>query len=239
MVRILLISDIHGNYPALQAVAKQADIGSCDYILNCGDSIVYAPFANQVLHWLSSHDVVSILGNTDSKVIKLLKGKTFKKPAKKEKRIMYNHTAETLTRNNRSFLLGLSRKKKLKIKKRCIAIYHGSPAKHTEFLFATTPEIRFHELAEISNADIIITGHSHDPYHKIIANTHFINPGSVGRMFDGIPQASFAILTLKADTAHVKLYRCGYAVEEVVTELARAGLPKIYAEMYRKGRKLN
>jgi len=239
MVRILVISDIHGNYPALQAVAEQADIRNCDYILNCGDSTVYAPFANQVLDWLKRHKVISILGNTDRKVIKLLKGKNFKKPGKETKRVMYIHTAETLTRENQLFLKDMRPEKKLKIKKRRIAMFHGSPEKHTEFLFASTPERRFQELAAQSHIDIILTGHSHTPFYKNIAETHFINPGSVGRMFDGMAQASFAILTLDRHTTHVQLSRCNYDIEAVVTELASEGLPNIYAEMYRKGKKLN
>ena len=239
MVRILVISDIHGNYPALRAVADHADIESCEYILNCGDSTVYAPFANQVLNWLGKHDVISILGNTDCKIIKLLKGKKFKKPATKEKRIMYAHTAEMLTRKNRLFLRGLSKHKTLKVKKRRIAMFHGSPEKHTEFLFATTPKRRFRELAEQCCADIIITGHAHTPYHTYIAKTHFINPGSVGRMFDGNAQASFAILTLDTQTVQVQLYRCDYDIDAVIRGLTSEGLPNIYAEMYKKGKKLN
>ena len=239
MVRILVISDIHGNYPALRAIADHADIGSCDYILNCGDSTVYAPFANQVLRWLDRHHVISILGNTDRKVITLLKGKNFKKPSTKDKRVMYTHTAETLTRKNRLFLRGLSKHHTLKIKKRRVEMFHGSPAKHTEFLFAATPKHRFQELAEQSRADIILTGHSHTPYHKHIARTHFINPGSAGRMFDGNAQASFAILTMDKHTVQVQLYRCDYAIEEVIAKLASEGLPDIYAEMYRQGKKLN
>ena len=239
MVRILIISDIHGNYPALQAVADHADIKACDYIFNCGDSTVYAPFANQVLHWLGKHNVISILGNTDCKIIKLLKGKTFKKPSTQEKRVMYTHTAETLTRKNRLFLAGMTKKKSLKIKKKRIAMFHGSSEKHTELLFATTPKRRFQELADHSRANIIITGHSHTPYSKTIAKTHFINPGSVGRMFDGNPHASFALLTLEKSGVQVELKRCDYDIEAVVTKLADEDLPHIYAEMYRKGKKLN
>jgi len=111
MTRILVISDIHGNYPALQAVAEQADIKRCDYIFNCGDCTVYAPFANQVLNWLIEHKAVSIRGNTDDKVIKLLNGKNFKKPGKAEKRIMYTHTAQTLTTNNQAILKGFKKKR--------------------------------------------------------------------------------------------------------------------------------
>jgi putative phosphoesterase len=239
MIRILIISDIHGNYPALQAVAGQADIARCDYIFNCGDSTVYAPFPNQVLDWLTEHDAVSILGNTDDKVIKLLTEKNFKKPGKVEKRIMYTHTAQILSPANRSILRGFTRKKKLEIQDMHIGLFHGSPAKHTEFLFADTPDKRFRQLARDCSADIIITGHSHTPYHKIINTTHFINPGSVGRMFDGIPQASFAIIELYKTKVQVNLYRCDYDIEQVVAELEDAELPDIYAAMYRMARKLN
>ncbi len=239
MSRILLISDIHGNWPALQTVAEQADISHCDYILNCGDSTVYAPFGNEVLDWLSAHQALSILGNTDSKVVKLLKGKTFKKPNKPEKRIMYIHTAETLARRNRKFLLGLKKKAKLDVENHRLAFFHGSPEKHTEFLFPFTLSERFEQLAASTDADLIITGHSHVPYHKIIANTHFINPGSLGRMFDGEPTASFALLELDAKKVRVAFRRCSYDIEQVVDSLNREGLPKIYADMYRQGRKLN
>ena len=239
MIRILVISDIHGNYPALEAVAGQADIARCDYIFNCGDSTVYAPFANQVLDWLTEHGAVSILGNTDDKVIKLLKGKRFNKPGKAEKRIMYTHTAQILTSENRSILRGFTKKTKLEARDTLIKLFHGSPAKHTEFLFADTPDKRFRQLARNCRADIIITGHSHTPYYKIINTTHFINPGSVGRMFDGIPRASFAILELDRTKVQVNLYRCDYDIELVVAGLKNAELPDIYADMYRMGRKLN
>ncbi len=239
MTRILLISDIHGNYPALQAVAEEADITRCDYIFNCGDCTVYAPFANQVLNWLTEHGAVSIRGNTDDKVVKLLKGKTFKKPGKAEKRIMYTHTAEALTRQNQSILKGLKKKKTVTVDNRSIGLFHGSPARHTEFLFADSPDERFRQLARESEADIIVTGHSHTPYHKITAETHFINPGSVGRMFDGIPLASFAVLNLGKKKVQVQLCRCAYDVEKVVARLKETGLPDIYAEMYRQGKKLN
>jgi predicted phosphodiesterase len=54
-MRILLISDIHGNYPALQAIDRQLDAASFDYIVNPGDSLVYAPFPNETLAWLAKH----------------------------------------------------------------------------------------------------------------------------------------------------------------------------------------
>jgi putative phosphoesterase len=247
-MRILLISDIHGNYPALRAIDRQLDAASFDYIINSGDSLVYAPFPNETLDWLSSHQTVSILGNTDRKVIKLLSGKSFKKPGKPEKRIMYTSTAEQLTTINRRYLLSLATTCTVKFSplgrtannhRKSLGVFHGSPADHDEFLFADTPDARFRQLAGLTDCHIVVTGHSHTPYYKTLSNVHFINPGSVGRMFDGDPRASCAILELTADTLTVQHLRISYEIAEVVAKIRENNLPEIYAEMFQIGRKMN
>ena len=238
-MKILLLSDIHGNFPALEAVSQQARPLACKHILNCGDTTVYAPFPNETIDWLRRHRAFSIRGNTDDKVIKLLKGKTFKKPSKPEKRIMYASTAAALTEKNAGFLLKLKKNKILRIGRHCVGLFHGSPADHDELLFADTPEKRFLELAAATSCQVVITGHSHSPYHKIAGGVHFINPGSVGRMFDGRPEASYAILELAQDSVNVTHYRCPYDVEEVVRALQQQQLPAIYGKMFRTGTKRN
>ncbi len=239
MNRILVLSDIHGNWPALQAIAAEANLDHGDLIVNCGDSTVYAPFANQVLDWLRDQQALSILGNTDSKVVKLLQGKNFKKPSRAEKRIMYTHTAETLSCQNQQMLLALKKKGRVAFVGRQIVFFHGSPEKHTEFLFSSTPEERFRELAHHAEADIILTGHTHEPLHKIVDGVHFFNPGAVGRMFDSNPAASYLILELSKKKIQARFYRCAYDVEEIITRLRQEDLPKIYIDMFRQGRKLN
>lgn len=239
MTRLLVLSDIHGNWPALLAVAAQADLSRVDQVINCGDTTVYAPFANQVLDWLADCRALSILGNTDSKVCRLLQGESFRKPGSADKRIMYLHTAETLSRQNQQRLLALKKHGRLEVEGRRIAFFHGSPAKQSEFLYADTPKKRWRELADHAKADIILTGHTHEPYHKIIGGTHFLNPGSVGRMFDGNPAASYLILELGRKKIRAEFRRCAYDAELVAQGLAQAGLPEIYAEMFRQGRKLN
>ncbi len=238
-MNILLISDIHGNYPALMAVSEAAAKFDCTHILNCGDSLVYAPFPNETLIWLQEHKTFSIRGNTDDRVIKLVKGKNFKKPSKPDKRIMYTSSAEALTPENKTYLLGLKKKKLLRLGHTFIGMYHGSPADHEEFLFADTPERRFKELARETNCEIIVTGHSHSPYHHYIGGVHFMNPGSVGRMFDDNPEASFAVLTIKKGKIAVSHYRCPYDVEAVAQKIVDCQLPAVYGEMFRTGSKLN
>lgn len=238
-MNILLISDIHGNYPALEAVGRAVAPLNCTHVLNCGDSLVYAPFANETLDWLRLHRAFSIRGNTDDRVIKLLKGKNFKKPSKPEKRIMYTSTAANLSPENRAFMLELKKKKLLRLGHTFIGLFHGSPADHEEFLFADTPEKRFKELAKETSCEIIITGHSHTPYARYVGGVHFINPGSVGRMFDGCPEAAYAVLTIDKGAIAVTHYRCPYDVEAVVRSLQANNLPEIYTEMFRTGSKRN
>jgi predicted phosphodiesterase len=247
-IRTLLLSDIHGNYPALLAIDREVDAPAFDYIVNCGDSLVYAPFPNETLRWLKRRNAISILGNTDRKVINLLKGQQFAKPRKPEKRIMYSSTAEALAAEERHLLLSFAASETLILnssqkgspnKPISLGIFHGSPADPDELLFADTPDDRFHELAAQLEHRIVVTGHSHSPYHKYLAGIHFINPGSAGRMFDGDPRASCAILEITTENIKVQHLRISYDIAGVVAAIRKEQLPEIYATMFLQGRKLN
>jgi len=238
-MRVLLLSDIHGNLPALLTIEHFFDGQPFDAVLNCGDSTVYAPFPNETLQWLQEKKACSILGNTDQKVITLLQGSTFKKPHDEEKRVMYRSTMESLNSQSKTYLLALPDSQQLELAGYRIGLFHGSPDHPRELLFAQTPDARFHELRHLTDCRIVVTGHSHSPYYKYINGTHFINPGSAGRMFDGNPEASCATLTITGPEIQVRHHRIAYPVEEVVTALRREHLPEIYVDMFRQGRKLN
>jgi predicted phosphodiesterase len=246
-MKILLISDIHANFPALSAVEKFFSSYPFDAVINAGDSLVYGPFPNETLEWLQKRKAHSILGNTDKKVLQLLAGKTFTKPSKHEKRVMYTWTASELKMSGaaglRSFPTSLQLEFPLEgtpSKTQVIGVFHGSPADDDEFLFPDTPLERLNELEQHTKARIIITGHSHTPFHRTTQTaTHFINPGSVGRMFDGDPQASCAVLSFAADDIQVDHFRVSYPIQEVVDRLRQNGLPEIYAKMFLAGRKFN
>lgn len=241
---ILLVSDIHGNYPALAAIARQSGAGGADLVMNCGDATVYAPFPNETLAWLRAHGAVSILGNTDAKVLQLLAGKSLDRPKKAEKRIMYAWTAAELSAENQAYLAAMPSRALIEAAGYRIGLFHGSPEDDEEFLFPDTPQSRFEELAAQCGCDIVACGHSHTPFHRTAtaaagSTVHFINPGSAGRMFDGNPQASYALLELAPDQVRVRLHRCSYPVGELLDRHRLCRLPPIYEKMYRTGRKLN
>ena len=240
MTKILLLGDIHGNYPALQEIIKYIQPERFDWIVNTGDFTVYSTFPNETIEWFRKRkNAICIRGNTDRKVLRILKGKKLKKPGKNEKRVMYFWTSENLHPQNITYLKSLSKQTDIKVGGWCIGIFHGTLENPDEELFPTAPESRFQQLARDSVYQVQIMGHSHVPYYRMVDGVHFINPGSVGRPFDGDPRTSFAILKVASGKIAVEHFRIPYAVEEVVRGLKEHKLPDIYAKMYRIGQKLN
>jgi predicted phosphodiesterase len=99
---------------------------------------------------------------------------------------MYYWAAGILLPENVEYLKSLQRQTDLTVGNTRIGVFHGTRDDEDETLFPNAPESRFHELAKDSPFRVHILGHSHTPYYKIVDGIHFINPGSVGRMFDGV-----------------------------------------------------
>ena len=240
MKRILLLGDIHANYPALKAIGQYIKPDRFDRIINTGDFTVYSTFPNKTIQWFRKRKkTICILGNTDRKILRILNGKKLKKPKKEEKRVMYFWTSENLHSENITYLKSLPEQTDFTVGGLRIGIFHGTLEDPDEELFPSAPESRFQQLAKDSAYQVQIMGHSHVPYYKIVDGVHFINPGSVGRMFDGDPRTSFAILKVSSGKIAVEHFRIPYAVEEVVMGLKEQKLPNIYAKMFRIGKKLN
>jgi len=240
MKRILVLGDIHANYPALKAIQNYVRANRFDRIINTGDFTVYSTFPNETIRWFRKRKKsVCILGNTDRRILRILKGKKLKRPKKEEKRVMYLWTSENLLSENVSFLESLPIRTDFTLEHTRIGIFHGTCDHKDETLIPGIHESRFRKLAKGSCCRVHIMGHSHVPYYKIVDGIHFINPGSAGRMFDGDPRASFAILEVSADKIAVEHFRIPYPVEAVIKGLKKNRLPNIYAKMYRLGKKLN
>jgi putative phosphoesterase len=238
--KILLLGDIHANYPAFKAIVKNIRPDRFDLIINTGDFIVYSTFPNETIQWFRKRKkTICILGNTDRRILRILKGKKLKKPKKEEKRVMYFWTSENLLPENINYLRSLPKQTDFSLGPIRIGVFHGTLDDADEELFPDASEGRLNELAKDSPYKIHIMGHSHVPYYKIVDGVHFINPGSVGRMFDGDPRASFAILKVSSEKISVEHFRSPYPVKEVVKGLKTNHLPDIYSKMFRTGKKLN
>lgn len=239
-MKIALIGDIHANLPALEAVLEHAHQHGVDEIWNVGDIIGYGAFPDEVVKLLQKENVKSIVGNYDLKVLKVKqKRQKWKKDSIPEKWIAFNWAYENLSEQSIEYLSSLPTETRLEVEGKVILLTHGSPDSNEEHLTPDTPEERLLELANIAQADVVIVGHSHQPFKRKVNGVWFINTGSVGRPDDGDPRASYAILNVKKPNIfQVHHYRVEYDVQRAVSAIEEKGLPTLFAEMIKRGRSL-
>jgi putative phosphoesterase len=245
-MKVALIGDIHANLPALEAVLAHIREQDIDGIWNVGDFVGYGAFPEEVVQvfWkaeeLQNPHILNIIGNYDLKVLKFKeKKKKWRKKKHPDKYLAFKWAYESLSKKSRKYLRFLSKEIRLKVKGKRILLTHASPASNQEPLTLETPQKRLEELAQMAEADIIICGHSHQPFVREVDGVWFINPGSVGRPDDGDPRASYAVLEIASDSIDVHHYRVEYDTEQAANAIRERELPEAFAEMVLQGRSLD
>lgn len=237
---IALLGDVHANLPALEAVQAHAQAHGVKAIWNIGDFLGYGAFPNEVVQRLRRAGAVSILGNYDLKVLNFPdKEKGWRKSKRAEKYLAFQWAHDQLSPENRRYLLSLPKEVRLNVAGRRILLTHASPDSNEEHLLPETPEERLQELAQKAQAEIVIFGHSHQPFVRSVAGTLFINTGSVGRPDDGDPRACYALLDIDESAVQVTHFRLEYDLARAVAALREAGLPEAFARMVLQGRDLD
>lgn len=231
-MRYLILSDIHANRAALDAVLADAS-GQYDGILNLGDVVGYGPDPNYVADVCRTFSAPTVRGNHDKAAVGLIDLEWFNAAA----RASAEWTSRTLTSENAAWLAGLPSGP---VHIDGFSLVHGSPVDEDEYITGG-PEAR--EAAAGSDANLSFFGHTHvqggfevhrtggvrmvGPGSVVIdeSSTWLINPGSVGQPRDGDPGAAWAVY----DTAHrtVELHRTPYDVLDTVRRIVDAGLPEI------------
>jgi putative phosphoesterase len=226
-VTIAVISDVHANLQALEAVIQDAEGRGVDAFLNAGDLTGFGPNPNEVIELVCEKNVLSILGNYDLEVIE---GKAKEKG---EKKLALKFARKELSKSCEDYLHSLPRELRLEAAGVKLLVTHGSPESIDEHIYPDTPAERLKTLSDISKADVIIVGHSHEQLWRQVNGASFVNPGSVGRPGDGKPQAAYAIL--KFNPLKVEMVRLGYNVEAAADALRKKSLPESFAQMLLQG----
>src|SRR4051812_1441701 len=256
-MRIALFSDIHANYPALEACLKSIEEQKPDMIYCLGDLVGYNIWPNEVVDEIRKRGIPTIAGNYDFGIGRTSNdcGCAYKTEREKEMgAVSISFTNEIVKDEQRKYLRTLPSHIKIEFQlnddKLNLLLVHGSPRKINEYLFEDRDEKSLLRIMEQADADIMCFGHTHKPYYRTLPteqteNIHYhhaINIGSVGKPKDNNPKGCYVILTINAnssitnkDAVQVEFIRFDYDVERAAKAVEESRLPNEYADMLRKG----
>lgn len=238
--KIAVLADAHANGPALAAVLQDVRRNKIKDIWYLGDFIGYGPNPRKVIQDLKRSATRSIAGNYDLNVLRFPdKKKKWKQVKDPSKYFSFSWTYKQLEEEEKKYLAGLPHTLEVQAMDKKFLLVHGSPEAIDEPLTTDTPKERFEELAKLVKADIVLFGHTHVYFTRKAGGVHFINPGSVGRPFDGNPAASYIILEKSKTGIKVNNVRIKYDLRKVLQSMNNAGFPKDICRAMEAGRSLD
>lgn len=239
MDRVTIFGDIHANLPALEAVLKEINAQNNSPLYCLGDLVGYGTFPNEVISIVRERNIPTLMGNYDQGVGNSSDhcgcAYTSKEAEALGKRSIAWSNQNT-TDDNKIFLRQLVSQIPLKLGDLRVLLVHGSPRKINEYLYEDRPNATMERLLDLSQADVLVCGHTHIPYHRILpSGRHVVNAGSVGKPKDGNPQACYVILEAIDKDLQVMFKRVPYDIEQVAREIESSEMPHEYAQMLRSG----
>ncbi|MGA2328986.1 MAG: metallophosphoesterase family protein [Bryobacteraceae bacterium] len=240
-MRYLILSDIHSNWEALEAVLRDAE-GDYDEVLCCGDLVGYGADPNRVVDWTRERAKLVVRGNHDKGCAGLDDLEWFNPVA----RAAATWTGRSLTLDNLNYLRNLP---KGPAAMDSFQILHGSPLDEDDYLVSS---FAIAQVAPYLERQVSFFGHTHlqggflchrngvkrlarpegEESRMMVELEHdalyLINPGSVGQPRDGDPRAGYAIYD--PDTRLVEFRRVPYDVRAAQAKIREAGLPELLAD---------
>lgn len=253
-------SDIHANLPALEAVFDDIDKRDVDMLFCLGDLVGYAPWPNEVVEAIRNRGIPVIAGNYDEGVGLHSDDcgcayATEDDEARGAESIAY--TNGEVTEETRAYLRSLPAHLRVTLRaprrKEAapfdVLMVHGSPRRINEYLFEDRPDRSFLRMMDTASADVMLFGHTHKPYHKVLPyevngerrHRHAVNIGSVGKPKDGDPRACYVLLDVDPQSSpvegsglEVEYVRVEYDVEKTAIAIEKSVLPDAFAAMLRE-----
>ncbi|HEX6685580.1 MAG TPA: YfcE family phosphodiesterase [Candidatus Limnocylindrales bacterium] len=171
---VAVVSDVHGNVPALRAVLADARAAGVDTVVSCGD-LTWGAEPDLTAELVSRVGAILVRGNACRAALELARGE--REPGREtEHWMLAHHGPQTIAILERSLFSTSLEVETLGTVRFC----HGSPRKDTEVVTPGTPEERIRELSAGIDETILVTGHTHLQFDRNVGGIRSVNPGSVG-----------------------------------------------------------
>ena len=213
----MIISDIHGNKEALDAVMNVLH----DDVICLGDIVDYGPSPGECIDVLLDQKIPTIMGNHDNAVAFRMDcgcGYAYKHLFQSTKEYTWNILNTTQLEFLRELPMDLRREEN----GRKLYFTHGSPLSFYDYIKPDTSEDTIKEFIKGVDAEFIFVGHSHLPFVRKVADVTLVNPGSVGQPRDGDTRASCVVFD--TDSFQAEIIRVEYDME-VVFDKIRQNMP--------------
>lgn len=246
-MRYALISDIHANLPALDAVLAdidaRTDIGATYHL---GDLVGYSSQPNEVVARLQARGIAGVAGNYDTTVALAYKHCGCRSESARQEElahISFTYTCAATSEASKGVLAALPFRIDLRplgahVAGPTVTLLHAHPNNALIYVTEDRPDDFLRKMAAGVGAaagDVVCFGHTHKPWHRAVDGVHFVNTGSVGRPKDGDWRAGYVLLDVGEGEARVEFVRVPYDVEATIAGVRAAGLPEEFAEFLRTG----
>ena len=247
-MRYALLSDVHANLPALDAVlADMKARGALDGVYHLGDLVGYAPWPNEVVARIQGEGIPGVSGNYDSTVATGYRhcGCQYEHPRQAElSHESFQWTLDHTSDASKQYLGALPFRLDIRplgghVSGPTIRLVHGNHALNTVYVTEDRSDDFLTAMAAHLSAragDVVCFGHTHKPWQRVVEGVHFVNTGSVGRPKDGDPRAGYVLLDIAADlTVGATFVRVAYDVEAAAQKIMESSLPDEFADFLRTG----
>jgi putative phosphoesterase len=211
-MKLLVISDVHGNFDALKALS---DRESYDKMVFLGDAVDYGPEPGQVLDFLKSNSDVNIMGNHDNAVLTGSSCNCSFDMLELSDYTRENITMKLLSKSDMEFMKTFHINYELDVGNGKAYLVHASPYNNLDgYLFANEAEKVFRDKQFFDKYRYIMVGHTH---FMMIYRNKIINPGSAGQPRDFSGKPSYAVIDTENDTMVMKKF--SYDSDQMLSKL--------------------
>lgn len=212
-MRILLVADIHSNWPALAAIDEPWD--ECLFL---GDVVDYATDPVPCIEWVQKYATAWVRGNHDHSVaqrVQVRPGGTFRRISG----AMRQRHIDVLDDGHLTWLAQMPVTRYLTLGGLRFLLVHATPRDPMDEYIADSQQQWQMRLDHV-DVDFVCVGHTHIPMHLHLQNSQVVNPGSVGQPRDGDPRAAYAII----ENGEVMFRRVEYDIDQTVQHMRTCGI---------------